>query len=219
MTKNIKSKQYGALNIWMVVAIGFIILTLGISYFAYWSYTNYMDQKTDVDSRVSLAVAKGKKEQADSDAAKFADSEKLPYKTFYGPDDYGRASFQYPKTWSMYVTQDASQGGAYEAYLNPDFVPPIASSQLYALRVNINQEDYDSAVTSYNSLVSTGELNSQPITAGGSTGTRFDGKFSTELRGALVIFKIRDKTLTIRTDANTFLPDFNNLVASIQFNQ
>jgi hypothetical protein len=47
---------------------------------------------------------------------------------------------------------------------------------------------------------------------------RLDGSFSTDIRGSAVIFKIRDKTVTIRTDADTFKPDFENIIKTINFN-
>ena len=74
---------------------------------------------------MNLAVAEAKKEQATLDEDKFAQREKEPNRQFVGPDDYGRLTFDYPKTWSVYVARDTSRGGTYEAYLNPITVPPV----------------------------------------------------------------------------------------------
>jgi len=57
------------------------------------------------------------------------------------------------------------------------------------------------------------------VKADGNNGTRLDGAFTKDIRGYAVIFKIRDKTLTIRTDANTFKSDFNKLINTIKFNE
>ena len=121
----------------------------------------------------------------------------------------------------MYINKDASvSGGTYEAYLNPVSVPAVSTIQQYALRVTIEQQDYNTIITSYNPLVKTGALHSSAVVAAnGVNGTRLDGNFTKDIRGAAVIFKIRDKTVTLRTDANTFLPDFNALIATIKFNQ
>ena len=52
----------------------------------------------------------------------------------------------------------------------------------------------------------------------GNTGTRLDGNFSKNIRGAAVIYKVRDKTATVRTDANeTFKADFNKIIQTINF--
>lgn len=213
-----KSSSRGSIDIWMISTICLAVLTIGAVIFGVWAFMNYTDQKTDVDSRVSDAVATAKKDQADSDEAKFAQREKEPYRAFVGPDDYGQVNLSYPKTWSIYVGNDASEGGEYQAYLNPVLVPTIAASQQYALRINIAQKSYESAVASYDSLVKEGDLKSSSVTIGGVTGTRFDGAFSKDIRGSAVLFKIRDKVLTVQTDADTFKPDFETLIATIKFN-
>jgi hypothetical protein len=166
-------------------------------------------------------VATAKKEQADSDEAKFAEREKEPNREFAGPDDYGRVTFKYPKTWSVYVATDATTGGGkYTAYLNPIVVPAVTGStaQQYALRVTIEQTAYDKEIATYKALIQKGDLKSQPVSANGHDGTRLDGTFSKNIRGAAVLFKIRDKTVTIQTDADTFKPDFENIIKTIDFN-
>jgi hypothetical protein len=188
--------------------------------FGIWSFINYTDQKTNVDGKIDQAVATAKKDQADSDAAKFLAQDKQPNREFVGPDDYGRLTFNYPKTWSVYINKDVTtQGGTYEAYLNPVSVPAVSSTQQYALRVTIEEKDYDQVISGYAALVKKGSLRSSSVTANGVNGTRLDGSFNSNIRGAAVIYKIRDKTLTLRTDANTFLPDFNALITTIKFNQ
>ena len=97
-------------------------------------------------------------------------------------------------------------------------VPPITATVQYALRVSIETKDYDSALSIYTALVKKGDLKSSTIKINGVDSTRLDGNFSTNLRGSAVIFKIRDKTVTIRTDADTFKADFDALVGSIKFN-
>ena len=49
--------------------------------------------------------------------------------------------------------------------------------------------------------------------------SRFDGSFSDDIRGSAVIYKIRDKTVTLRTDAETFRPAFDELIKTITFNK
>lgn len=209
----------GSMSGWMIATIGLIVLSVILSGFGIWSFINYSDQKTNVDTKVSTAVAAAKKTQADTDEAKFTERDKQPNRQFVGPDDYGRVTFDYPKTWSVYVSKDASTGGTYEAYLNPITVPPVSTSQQFALRLVIQQIDYDKVVSSFDSQVKTGDLKSSSVKANGVNGVRLDGSFTKDIRGAEVIFKIRDKTLTLRTDANTFLTDFNALIQTIKFNQ
>ena len=211
--------ERGAVSGSMIAIIGLVVLVLGAGSMAIWAYINYNEQKTNVDGKIQLAVAEGKKEQADEDEKKFAEREKEPLRQFAGPDDYGRVTFNYPKTWSVYeATNVAKSGGAYEAYLSPIVVPTIASDQQFALRVLIEEEDYDQIVKSYESLVEKGDLRSSATSANGNNGTRLDGNFTKNIRGSAVIYKIRDKTVTLRTDADTFKPEFEALIKTINFN-
>ncbi len=220
MTTMRNKGEYGGVSGSLIAIIGLVILVVVAGSLAIWAYLNYTEQKTNVDGKVSLAVAEAKKEQGDIDEAKFAEREKEPNRQFVGPDDYGRLTFNYPKTWSVYVAKDVStSGGTYEAYLNPVTVPPVSSIQQYGLRVTIEQRDYDAVIRSYEALVKKGDLRSSATSANGNDGTRMDGSFTRDIRGAAVIYKIRDKTVTLRTDADTFKPDFENIIKTIKFNQ
>ncbi len=202
--------------------IAIILLGLGMALLAGLSvylYLQYTEQKTNVDGKVDVAVAEARRDQAEIEEKKFLEEEKEPNRTFVGPDDYGRVSFEYPKTWSVYIANDASNGGDFEAYLNPVSVPQVGGNeQRYALRVLVEDQSYSDTISEYEGQVSDGELKNTTFTANGQSGTRFDGLFSNDIRGSAVIFKVRDKTLSIFTDANTFKPDFNKLIKTIEFN-
>jgi hypothetical protein len=219
MTQYYREKEKGSVKSWMISTISLIVVVVALIIFSAWLYMEYTDKKTDVDGQINAAVVTAKKEQADDDAAKFLEKEKEPARTFIGPDDYGRVSFNYPKTWSAYVNKDAANGGTYEAYLNPKVVPPVSASRQFALRVTIEEKDYDKVISSYESKVEKGELKSSSVKADGVSGVRLSGAFSDDIRGFAVVFKIRDKTLTVRTDANTFQKDFDALVKTIKFNK
>lgn len=212
----VKRKRSKLLLIFTIIFAVLAVAGIGV---AIWAYMNYMDQKNNVDSKITVAVAEATKTQADKLAIDFANQEKEPNRSFVGPDDYGRLMFMYPKTWSVYVAKDAIRGGDFEAYLNPGGVPTVNSAQQFALRVTIKDDDYDKIVDSYTSRVKSGELTSSSVTADSQNGTRLDGSFSDDIKGFAVIFKIRDKTVTIRSDAETFKGDFDAIVKTITFNK
>lgn len=214
-----RNKQQGIANPLFISTVTLAILSALAIAAAIWGIINYVDQKTDVDGKISTAVADAKKEQADSLEAKFTAREKEPNREFVGPEDYGRLTFDYPKTWSVYIKQDVTQSGDYEAYLNPVSVPAVSDTQQYALRVKIQQMDYDKVISSYSALVKKGDLKSSAVTVNATNGTRLEGNFTKNIRGSAVIFKIRDKTVTLRTDADTFKPDFDALITTVKFNQ
>ena len=206
-------------KLWTIIAIVAIVVALGLGGAFAWAMVNYIDNRDNVESKVSSAVSVAVKEQADKDAADFLEKEKQPNRQFVGPDDFGRVSFDYPKTWSVYVAKDAVSTNSYEAYFSPVAVPAISNTQQYALRVTIETVDYDKEIDSYRTLVNRGDLKSSSVSADEQNGTRLDGAFTKDIRGSAVIFKIRDKTVTIRTDAQTFMGDFDALIQTITFNK
>ncbi len=210
------------LDKWLIISIVFIATTLIASGVMIWALLNYFDQKDNVDTKVSTAVSDAKKVQADELEAKFLQRDKEPNRQFVGPDDLGRVVFNYPKTWSVYIDKTGTTtNSSYQAYLNPAAVPSVTgnSTTQYALRVTIESKDYDQVISSYQSLVKKGDLKTSAVKADDQSGTRLDGAFSKDIRGSAVIFKIRDKTVTIRTDADTFKADFDALIATITFNK
>lgn len=217
--KQHRKNEQGKISGSIVAIIGLSLLVVVAGSLAIWAYLNYNEQKTNVDGKIDLAVAQARKEQADEDEAKFAEREKEPNRQFAGPDDYGQLRFDYPKTWSVHVAKDGSGGGTYEAYLNPVIVPPISATQRFALRVVIESKDYDDVIRSYEDKVEDGDLRSSATSSQGHNGTRLDGNFSDDIRGSAVIYKVRDKTITLRTDADTFKSDFDKLIKTIDFNQ
>ncbi len=219
MSQQTRKKELGGISGSMIAIIGLALLVVVAAGGAIWAYVNYTEQKANVDSKIRVAEVEARRDQGEIEAAKFAEREKEPNREFVGPEDYGRLTFNYPKTWSVYIARDVSRGGTYEAYLNPITVPPVSSTQQYALRVLIEERDYDQAVKTYENLVKKGDLRTSAVSASGHSGTRLDGSFTKDIRGAAVIYKIRDKTVTLRTDADTFKPDFENVIKTINFVQ
>lgn len=206
--------------LWIVSVIILLVLFIAAGSLAIWSYMKYQEANTDVSEKITAASAEAKKDQANADEEKFQQREKQPNQQFAGPDNYGRLTFDYPKTWSVYVASDTdTSGGTYQAYLNPGVVAPVtANANLFALRISIQQQDYSRALQQYQALIKNGKLTSSSVSVNGHNGTRLDGEFNTNLRGSAVLFQIRDKVVTLRTDANTFKPDFDALIQTVNFN-
>lgn len=211
-------KEQGAVSGLMVAVIGLSILVLGLGSFGIWAFVAYGDASDDLDGKLAVARAEAKAEQAEVDEAKFAEREKQPNKTFKAPDDYCGLTFQYPKTWSAFESEQIANGGDFKAYLNPDVVPPVTSTQQYALRVTIEQKNYDAVLGQYEGLVTKGDLKQSTTSSEGKSGARLTGNFSKNIRGDAVLYRCRDKAITIRTDADTFKSDFNKIIGTIDFN-
>jgi hypothetical protein len=218
MTGMNRISERGAVNAWMIVSISLIVVTLLALGAMTWALITYFDLKGNYDSKVATEVAAAKKEQADADATQYEIEKNKTVRPFVGPEDFGALEFDYPRDWSAYIDNDASRGGTFEAYLNPVEVPPISNTTRYALRVTIETKSYETVVKSYESLVKRGDLKSSAVKVNGQDATRLDGNFTKDIRGSAVVFKIRDKVVTLRTDADTFGELFNAIIASTTFN-
>ena len=210
--------ERGAISGLQVAVIGLSVLVLGLGSFGIWAFVGLNEAQGDIDGKIAIAVAEAKEQKGDEDEVKFAEREKQPSKTFKAPDDYCGLTFQYPKTWSAYESEQISNGSDFKAYLNPDVVPPVSNSQQYALRVVIEQKDYDNVISQYDGLVQKGDLKQSSTSSNGNQGARLTGNFSKNIRGDAVIYRCRDKTITIRTDADTFKSDFQSIIGTINYN-
>jgi len=208
----------------LVKTIVIIILSLIAATFIglfIWMFIQYDESKTDVDGKIALAVAEAKDEQALEMEEEFLEREKYPYRTFSGPADYGQLTFEYPKTWSVYVASDAAKGGDFEAYFNPIQVNVVSDDTINALRVKILNESFEKVAAEYQKEMDKKDSNLtvESVTFNGITANRYTGTIpDSDLSGYIVIFKIRDKTAILQTDSVFFAEDFNRLLDTIEFN-
>lgn len=189
---------------------------IAVSAFAVWAFKSRQDYKNNSDQKVATAVDAAKK--AATAAQKRADEEqaKLPVLTFTGPSTYGAVTFNYPRTWNGYVDTTGSSTPIVGLFYN-GIVPP--GGVFYALRVELTSSDYSSVVNGFSGSVKKGTVTATAYVppqmvgkAGVQTGTRLDGLIEKDVQGAMVIEKVRDKTLKIYTESPTYLSDFNNTV-------
>lgn len=182
-----------------------------------WKYLEWDAIKTDIDGQVEAAVAMAVAENTTKLEAEFTEREKYPYKTFTGPADYGSLSFEYPKTWNLYISRDASNGGDFEAYLNPGEVQPVSSTTINALRVIIRDTAFDSIVRTYDSSVQSGRLSVVTRNVGSAVANVYTGELGTDIHGIVAVFKLRDKTVLLQTDAMLFADEYYKLLDSVTF--
>jgi hypothetical protein len=214
-----RKKELGMISGLLVAVIGLSVLVLALGSFGIWAFVSYNDATDNVDGKIAIAVAQAREDKGTQDESRFAEEEKAPYKTFKAPDDYCGLSFQYPKTWSEYWSEHITNGADFRAYLNPGHIQPISDTEQFALRVWIEQKDYDTVVSQYQNLIQTNKLIESSTNANATEGVRLTGNFSNDIRGDAVIYRCRDKTITIRTDAkDTFKDDFQSIIGTIKFN-
>ena len=134
----------------LMKTVGLIVVSLLAVLFIglfIWMWVKWNDASTNVKGKVDVAVAEAKNELQTKLESEFEEKEKYPYKVFTGPTDLGELSFEYPKTWSLYVQSSANRGGDYAAYLNPGQVNVVQEDTVMALRVSIKGTLFDQAIS------------------------------------------------------------------------
>ena len=163
-----------------------------------WMFLQYNDVKTDVDGQIKEAVAVAVDKNTMELNAEFAEKEKSPYKTFLAPGDYGGMTFDYPKTWSVYVASEADKGGEFEAYLNPDKVSPVDRETINALRVTIETGAIEDIAEKYDRNIEDGTTKAGIKQINGENANIYTGVLENDLVGKAAVFKIRDKVVTLQ---------------------
>ncbi|MDO4986763.1 MAG: hypothetical protein Q4E46_00390 [Candidatus Saccharibacteria bacterium] len=184
-----------------------------------WMTAQYSDASTNLESKIKDATIKAVDENTVELQSQFAEKEKSPFKKFAGPSDYGELTFNYPKTWSVYEYASASNGGDFGAVFNPDKITSNGGDTINALRVKIDNTNYENAIRSYEGRVQNGQLQLQIVQINGANANLYIGELDNKFQGAILIIKIRDKTVTFQTDAySVFQNDFFNVLSSINYN-
>jgi len=207
----------------IVATVILAILFIAALVFGIWAYQGRQNYKNNSDKKVAAAVTSAQKAQAAKDQASFDQQLKAPYKTFAGSATYGSIGFSYPKTWSVYVDSSSSDEPI-NGYFYPDIVPSTQGNNAFALRVELVGSAYSDVLNNFGPQISDGTVtasayippkmngvaNAQPgMMLVGAIG-QDNGNGTTQ--GAMVILKVRDKTLEVYTQSNSFLSDFNNIV-------
>ena len=206
----------------LLKTIGLIVVSLLAVLFIglfIWMTLKWSEANTNVQGKIDVAVAEARNSLQTKLEGDFEEKEKYPFLTFSGPTDLGSLNFEYPKTWNLYVPDDASRGGDYHAYLNPGQVNVVDDSTVMALRVTIKSEQMDRVLEDYTRKVESGEMTVSSTVVNGVNVSVYTGKLDSDLMGIVCIFKIRDKTAILQTDSsNVFRADFERILSTIRFN-
>lgn len=207
----INHNQDGAVNPLLVSLITAVVLLLGTLGFGFWAFAERQDYKNNSDEKVVAAVAEARADEAATKDRQYAEAAKLPNKTYTSPDEYGRVVVTYPKTWSLY--NNTSPGEDLDLYFNPDVVAAIGGEgNTFALRLQVLDQAYDEVVSNYEDAEGVSiEPYSLPKVPS-VVGMRVSGQIEDEKQGVMVILPVRDKTLQVFTESDSFRGDFDNTI-------
>lgn len=216
-----KLDEKGTLNALLIPFILVIVILLGVTGFSIWAYTSRQDYKTNVDKKIEQAVEKAKTQTATEKDTEFVEKEKLPLRTYRGPEAYGSLVVKYPKTWSAYVIEGGNSTNPVDGFFNPGYVPGVDNSAVYALRVQVLPGSYSSELQRYSDFTTAGKVKIAPFKfpkVKGVVGSRINGEIDTGKQGSVILMPLRDKTLKVSTEATTFINDFNkNILPNLRF--
>ncbi|MGI9027644.1 MAG: hypothetical protein ACR2FM_02240 [Candidatus Saccharimonadales bacterium] len=208
---NLRKSEEGQVNLLVIPLIISGILLLFSIGFGAWAFIGQQDYKKNFDEKVAgevtVAVDKAKTEKDNE----FFEREKNPLKNYTSSAQFGTLSFQYPKTWSAYESEENNQ---LKLLMQPNLIsanPAAAQS----LRVEVINTAYDQAVSQLDSLIKQGKVKvvtySLPKLPS-VVGLRIDGQIEDKKTGATVFLPLRDKTIKISVESSDRINDFNTII-------
>jgi hypothetical protein len=208
------NRQGGYMNILLIPLIAAVVLLISAASFGAWAYSSRSDYKNHSDVKSAAAASAAVKATQESDAKKYAEEAKSPLKKFAGPSQYGSVTASYPKTWSGYIISNSST--PLSAYFQPDVVPDVSTqSSAYAFRVQVVSQTYANQLQQYQSLVQSKKVTVTPFSFAkvpGVVGSRIDGQITTNDQGSIIIVPLRNLSLIVSTESQSFESDFNNII-------
>ncbi len=210
-------KQRGGVGV--IVAISLLAVCLvGVSVLAFLSYQQAQDYKNNVNQKITAAVTENTKAVKAEEARAYAEESQFPLKPFLGPDTYGSVKVMYPKVWSGYLNSNNSNTPV-DFYAHPDIVPsPVGSSNnapSLALHIEVINQVYSTVIRQYEPLQKQNKVTVKPYSLAKSptiVGARVDGQLTQQKKGSVVLMPMRDKTLRITTESESYAKQFNEII-------
>ena len=203
-------------NLFVTVLLSVLLIIALI--FGFTQFSKARDYKDNTDKKINQALA-AKASQLQSQAQQAFNAANT-YK-YQVSATYGSVAFSYPKAWSAYI-DTTNSGEPVNGYFNPRVVPSIQGDTAFALRVELTGDDYSQVLGNYSSSISDGTIKAKAYlppkmkgVANAVPGTYLSGHINTgnqDQTGAMMIIKVRDKTLQVYTESAKYLNDFNNIV-------
>lgn len=213
-----RSNQAGSVNILLIPLILVVLLFFAAAGFGLWAFNSRQDYKNNTDQKIAAAKQEQSAALTKKLNADFAEKEKSPYAVYKGPQALGSVSITYPKTWSGYVSANASSGnGLLNGYFYPGVVPDTSgqSTQAFALRVAVVQQSYSDAVTQITNSGNATGITTKPFAfknVPGVVGVELTGAVQQNKTGTMVIVPLRNYALELWTEGTQFTDDFNNII-------
>jgi hypothetical protein len=199
---------------WILGLIATVVLLLSAIGFGVWAFMERDTYKNRTDEIVGREVELAKQQTAEKET-EFTEREKNPFKKYEGPSQFGGVGVTYPKTWAAFITETDDGSTNIDGYMHPGFVPGTRSGTAFALRIQVVNQSYADELKRFDSRVKRGDIKVRPFRAEKvpqALGSRIEGEINRGQRNYMVMLPLRDKTLKVWTEADTFLKDFNEII-------
>lgn len=212
-SKNNRSKSIP----WLFI-IPIVVLTLALFGAGYMIFQTHKEKETykhHSDQKVAEAVEAAKQETEKTKETEFLEREKAPYKVYQGPGTFGSLSITYPKSWAAFVDETAAGSTPINGFFHPSFVPGGQSGTAFALRVQVLEQPYAQVLKQYDALAKQNKVRVSAYKAPkvpAILGSRIDGEIARGLDGSAVLLPLRDKTIKLSVESQTFMKDFNDII-------
>lgn len=184
---------------------------------AVWAFIGKSSAESDLQTKIDAAVSASEVVITKKLDDKYAELAKKPFKTLKFAESLGGISIKYPRSWSVYLEEDEGGSKPVELYAHPSYVPDINGDTAFGLRMQIISQAYEEELGGWDSEISSGEVSAHTIKSNGVVGTKLKGTIDNDKTGVMVLLPLRDKTLLIWTEANSFTSDFNAAITSLVF--
>jgi hypothetical protein len=210
------SSDKGSVGLAQVLVGVLVLTTLAMAATSIIYIGKYNDASTNLEGHKAEAAEAAKAEQKEADEKAFAEREKQPYRKYTGPVVLGSLTVEFPKNWNVFAIENEQANRQLDIFVSPEVVRDEDNYQgPYSLRLSLERQLYTQVLEKYQKQIEKGELQAVPATMSGIQGTRLSGQLDKDHRGVMVLVPVRDKTLSVWTEADAFVGDFNTIVERV----
>lgn len=204
-------KHHSGIGIMLLIVV-LLLLLIGSIGFGFWAFSERNDYKNNVDEKVQSAITTAVEEANAAKEADFAERAKSPHDEYNGPAAFGSVTVKYPRTWSAFVTEEDKGFLPVDGYFHPKVIPGLRSGAAFAFRLQVVNSDYAKELAKFDGDSRNGKVKVNPVEYQGVPGARVDGEIEKDKKGSIVLLPIRDKTLKLITESESFAKDFNEII-------
>lgn len=189
--------------------------------FAGWAFVEMLDYKNNSDKKSEEAVKSALAEQKVKLDAEYEEKAKSPFESYLSGAELGSLTLSYPKNFELYVDEKTSgSSSTIEGYAHPGYVPSLSGDTAFALRFQVTARDYAAELKAFDSDIKSGSAKVSPFRleqVPSVLGARVEGEVSNNKTGVLYLFPLRDKTIKIWTESNTYSSDLESVIKTVTF--